>query len=228
MKESVIYDNLEKVVIAKTVASEHGYFKNPRIKQKPRPVPGNMKCVAMILLAGASLCHSSTDVKVSAHDPQSGLPYSYSITTIDTVPTPADTTGYNTLPYTGYPYPGLPYAAPQEVGEDVDQQIQRVLALDGYAGYPAYSGYSPYAGYAGYLHAAYTRYPHAGYGGYPHTGYADYSANGYPHAGHAGYPVDGYGGYPAAVNPWAGYTGLPAGYNGLLAVPAAPAAKEDN
>merc|ERR1711892_390470 len=139
---------------------------------------GNMQCVAMILLAGATLSHSSTDVKVSAHDPQSGLPYSYSITTIDTVPTPADTTGYNTLPYTGYPYPGLPYGAPQEVGDDDDQQIQRVPALAGYAGYPAYSGYSPYAGY---------------------------------------------GGYPAAGNPWAGYAGLPAGYNGLLAVPAAPA-----
>merc|ERR1711892_1004552 len=157
---------------------------------------GNMQCVAMILLAGATISHSSTDVKVSAHDPQSGLPYSYSITTIDTVPTLADTTGYNTLPYAGYPYPGLPYAAPQEVGEDDGQQIQRVPALAGYAGYPAYSGYSPYAGYAGYA-------------GYPHAAYAEY-----PHAG-----------YAAAGNPWVGYAGLPAGYNGLLAVPAAPAVK---
>ena len=65
----------------------------------------------MILLAGASISHSSTDVKVSAHDPQSGLPYSYSITTVDTVPAPANilppTTGYNNP----YPTPATPVSA---------------------------------------------------------------------------------------------------------------------
>merc|ERR1712123_67313 len=87
---------------------------------------GNMQCVAMILLAGASLSHSSTDVKVSAHDPKSGLPYSYSITTVDTVPSPANMYSYHGLGYASYPNAG-------------------------YAGYPntGYAGYTN-AGYAGY------------------------------------------------------------------------------
>merc|ERR1712123_236421 len=158
---------------------------------------GNMKCVAMILLAGASLSHSSTNVKVSAHDPQSGLPYSYSITTVDTVPTPANM----------YGYPGLPYAAPAtEEGGESDENMPVVPAP---SGYPAYTGYHPYVGlgYNGYPNAGYAGYPNAGYAGYPNTGYA-----GYP--GYAGHPRFGYGGYQ-------GYPGYPAGYPvpGPLAAP---------
>merc|ERR1712123_112451 len=117
---------------------------------------GNMKCVAMILLAGASLSHSSTNVKVSAHDPQSGLPYSYSITTVDTVPTPDNM----------YGYPGLPYAAPAtEEGGESDENMPVVPAP---SGYPAYAGYHRYAGD-----------PRFGYGGYQGYGYPGYPA-GYP------------------------------------------------
>merc|ERR1712123_5594 len=137
---------------------------------------GNMKCVAMILLAGASLSHSSTNVKVSAHDPQSGLPYSYSITTVDTVPTPANM----------YGYPGLPYAAPAtEEGGESDETLPVVPAP---SGYPAYTGYHPYAGlgYNGYPNARYAGYP--GYAGHPRFGYGGYQGYpGYP----AGYPVPG-------------------------------------
>merc|ERR1712128_422283 len=161
---------------------------------------GNMQCVAMILLAGAALSHSSTNVKVSAHDPQSGLPYSYSITTVDTVPTPANM----------YGYPGLPYAAPAtEEGGESDENMPVVPAP---SGYPAYTGYHPYAG------LGYTGYPNAGYAGYPNARYA-----GYP--GYAGLPRFGYGGYQGY-----GYPGYPAGYPvpGPLAAPEAVADSEEN
>merc|ERR1712128_195631 len=162
---------------------------------------GNMQCVAMILLAGASLSHSSTDVKVSAHDPQSGLPYSYSITTVDTVPTPANMYGYS----------GLPYSAPAtEEGGESDETLPVVPAL---SEYPAYTGYHPYAGlgYNGYPNAGYAGYPNAGYARYPNTGYA-----GYPHLGYAGYPNARYAGYP-------GYAGHPRfGYGGYLGYPGSP------
>merc|ERR1711892_1435914 len=136
---------------------------------------GNMQCVAMILLAGASLSHSSTDVKVSAHDPKSGLPYSYSITTVDTVPSPANM----------YSYHGLPYAAPAtEEGGESDETLPVVPAPSGFTGYHPYAG----LGYAGYPNAGYAGYPNTGYAGYPNAGYA-----GYP--GYAGLPRFGYGGY---------------------------------
>merc|ERR1712123_167982 len=162
---------------------------------------GNMQCAAMILLAGASLSHSSTDVKVSAHDPKSGLPYSYSITTVDTVPTPANM----------YGYPGQPYAAPAtEEGGESDETLPVVPAP---SGYPAFTGYHPYAGlgYAGYPNAGYARYPNTGYAGYPNARYA-----GYPNTGYAGYPNLGYAGYPnARYAEYPGYAGLPRfGYGG--------------
>merc|ERR1712128_33001 len=167
---------------------------------------GNMQCVAMILLAGASLSHSSTNVKVSAHDPQSGLPYSYSITTVDTVPTPANM----------YGYPGRPYAAPAtKEGGESDENMPVVPAP---SGYPAYTGYHPYAGlgYNGYPNAGYAGYPNAGYAGYPNARYA-----GYP--GYAGHPRFGYGGYQ-------GYPGYPAGYPvpGPLVAPETVEDSEEN
>merc|ERR1712123_321914 len=143
---------------------------------------GNMQCVAMILLAGASLSHSSTDVKVSAHDPQSGLPYSYSITTVDTVPTPANMYGYH----------GLPYATPAtEEGGESDETLPVVPAP---SGYPAFTGYHPYAGlgYAGYPNARYAGYP--GYAGLPRFGYGGYQGYGYP-----GFSVPGPLAAPEAV-----------------------------
>eukprot|EP00091_Calanus_sinicus_P003733 TRINITY_DN1390_c0_g1_i3.p1 TRINITY_DN1390_c0_g1~~TRINITY_DN1390_c0_g1_i3.p1 ORF type:complete len:168 (-),score=30.51 TRINITY_DN1390_c0_g1_i3:389-892(-) len=167
-----------------------------------------MKCVAMILLAGVSLSQSSTDVQVSAHDPQSGLSYSYSITTVDTVPTLPPTTGYNTLPHNGYPYHTLAYAPAKEEGAEADSDTPIIPA---FLGYP---GYHPFAG--------------LGYPGYPRTGYGYYQNLGY-----AG-PL-GYGGYPGyGNNPGYGYLGYPnlgypvAGYDGRLAVPAALATKEEN
>merc|ERR1712128_210756 len=165
---------------------------------------GNMQCVAMILLAGASVSHSSTNVKVSAHDPQSGLPYSYSITTVDTVPTPSNL----------YGYPGLPYAAPAtEEGGESDETLPVVPAP---SGSPAFTGYHPYAGlgYAGYPNAGYAGYPNTGYAGYPNARYA-----GYP--GYAGLPRFGYGGYGGY-----GYPGYPV--PGPLAAPEAVADSEEN
>ena len=168
----------------------------------------------MILLAGASISHSSTDVKVSAHDPQSGLPYSYSITTVDTVPAPANilppTTGYNNLPYNGYPYPTLTYAPAKQEGDEADSDEPILPAFSGYPGYHPYAG----PGYSGYPHAGYGSYPNVGYAGFPSLGYG-----GYP--GYGSYPGYGYAGYPNL-----GYPG--AGYDGRLAVPAALSTNEEN
>merc|ERR1711892_134483 len=173
---------------------------------------GNMQCVAMILLAGASLSHSSTDVKVSAHDPQSGLPYSYSITTVDTVPSPASMYGYL----------GLPYAAPAtEEGGESDETLPVVPAP---SGYPAFTGYHPYAGlgYAGYPNAGYAGYPTTGYAGYPNLGYAGYPNARYAeYPGYAGLPRFGYGGYQGY-----GYPGYPV--PGPLAAPEPVADSKEN
>merc|ERR1712083_320542 len=120
-----------------------------------------MKSVVLILLVGAA--HASTDVKVSAHDPQSGLPYSYSITTLDTAPAPSNI----------YQYPALPYALPSEQEESSDEDLPVVPAVPGY---PTLARYNPYLGLGygglpGYGYAGYGRYGHPFYHGYPFPGY---------------------------------------------------------
>ena len=42
--------------------------------------------------------HASSDVQVSAHDPKTGLPYSYSITTLDTAAKPVPRSQVKTNP----------------------------------------------------------------------------------------------------------------------------------
>ena len=134
----------------------------------------------LILLVGAA--HASTDVKVSAHDPQSGLPYSYSITTLDTAPAPSNI----------YQYPALPYALPSEQEESSDEDLPVVPAVPGY---PALTRYNPYLGlgYGGYPHTGYFGYPNLGYGAFPGYGYAGYG--GYGHPLYHGYPFPGYYGH---------------------------------
>ncbi|XP_023332558.1 uncharacterized protein LOC111704533 [Eurytemora carolleeae] len=78
-----------------------------------------MKCLIVLVVLVCSI-YGSTDVQVSAHDPKTGLPYSYSITTLDTaapipgsqVPEqlqPVSPFKNNILPLTNLPYNGYPY-----------------------------------------------------------------------------------------------------------------------
>ena len=131
----------------------------------------------LILLVGAT--YSSTDVKVSAHDPQSGLPYSYSITTLDTVPTPSNI----------YQYPTIPYVPTSEQEDNSDEDLPVVPAVPGY---PALARYNPYLGlgYGGYPHAGYFGYPNHGYGALPGYGYTGFG--GYGHPLYHGHPFPGY------------------------------------
>merc|ERR1712198_444371 len=70
----------------------------------------------VVLVAVLGCGAGSTDVNVQAHDPQTGLPYSYSIITLDTpaqLPLSERPTGYGYNRLGGsYPYNYHPYSMP--------------------------------------------------------------------------------------------------------------------
>merc|ERR1711915_510531 len=131
--------------------------------------------VVLLLIGATVVVQSSTDVQVSAHDPKSGLPYSYSITTLDSPSQPllnavTDLSGLH----------------PQDKDLEIDQ-LDQLMSLYGYqvpSGLPyGYPGLG-FAGYPGYGF---------GYGGYGYNGHP-YGLNpihAYGFAGLPGYPIQG-------------------------------------
>merc|ERR1711915_692091 len=138
--------------------------------------------VVLLLIGATVVVQSSTDVQVSAHDPKSGLPYSYSITTLDSPSQPL----LNAVT-------DLSGLLPQDKDLEIDQ-LDQLMSLYGYQvpsglpyGYPGlrFAGLPGGYGFAGY--------PGFGYGGY---GYNDhpYGLNpihAYGFAGLPGYPIQG-------------------------------------